>query len=112
MSRARVHVRKNDTVKVISGKAKGMTSRVLAVKPDDGTAIVEGVNFVKRATRPNPGRNIKGGFVEKEAPIHLSNLMVICPECKQPTRVARQIAEDGSKARVCKKCQATLDRGN
>ena len=112
MSRPRLHVKKNDTVKVISGKSKGKVSRVLAVRPDEGTAVVEGVNFVKRHTRPNPQRNIKGGIAEKESAIHVSNLMVMCPECKKPTRVARRIAEDGTKMRHCKKCDGTLDKGN
>ncbi len=107
--RPRVHLRKNDTVKVIAGKDRGKIARVLAVKPDRGTAIVEGVQFVKRHTRPNPSRNIKGGIVQKEGSIHVSNLMVVCPECKAPTRVARRILEDGSKIRICKKCQGALD---
>jgi len=107
--RPRVHLRKNDTVKVIAGKDRGKIARVLAVKPERATAIVEGVHFVKRHTRPNPSRNIKGGIVQKEGSIHVSNLMVVCPECKAPTRVARKILEDGSKIRVCKKCQGALD---
>ncbi|MFQ5701660.1 MAG: 50S ribosomal protein L24 [Acidobacteriota bacterium] len=111
-TRARVHVRKSDTVKVISGKNKEKVSRVLAVSPARGTAIVEGVHFVHRHTRPNPSRNIKGGVVEKEGPIHVSNLMVVCPECKAPTRVGHKFLEDGSKVRACKKCDASLDRGN
>ena len=107
--RARTHLRKNDTVKVISGKDRGKVARVLTVTPDRGTAIVEGIHFVKRHTRPNPAKNIKGGIAEKESPIHVSNLMVVCPECKKPTRVARQVLEDGSKIRVCKKCSGALD---
>ncbi len=110
--RPRVHVKKNDTVKVIAGKSKGKVARVLAVSPDRGTAIVEGVNFVKRHTRPNPSKNIKGGIVEKESPIHVSNLKVVCPECKAPTRISRKILEDGSKMRVCKKCQGALDKAS
>src|SRR5574342_1180699 len=102
--RYRVHIKKNDTVKVMVGKSRDKVARVLAVSPDRGTAIVEGVNFVKRHTRPNPSRNIKGGIVEKESPIHISNLMVVCPECKAPTRVARKVLQDGKKIRMCKKC--------
>jgi len=108
--RPRVHVKRNDTVKVIAGKSKGKVARVLAVSPDRGTAIVEGVNFVKRHTRPNPSKNIKGGIVEKESPIHVSNLKIVCPECKAPTRITRKILENGSKLRVCKKCQGALDK--
>lgn len=110
--RPAVHVKKNDTVKVIAGKSKNKVARVLAVLPRRGTAIVEGVNFVKRHTRPNPQRNIKGGVVEKESPIHLSNLKVVCPECKEATRVGRKVTEEGNKIRVCRKCHAALDRAS
>jgi large subunit ribosomal protein L24 len=106
----RVHVRKNDTVKVIAGKSRNKVARVLAVYPDRGLAIVEGVNFVKRHTRPNPSRNIKGGIAEKEGPIHVSNLKVVCPECKEASRVGRKVLEDGSRIRVCKKCQGQVDK--
>lgn len=107
--RMKVHIKKNDNVLVISGKDKGKIARVLAVEPERGRAFVEGVHFVKRHTRPNPSRNIKGGIAEKEGPIHVSNLKVVCPECKAPTRVARTILEDGSKIRSCKKCQGSID---
>ena len=108
--RPRVHVKKNDTVMVIAGKDRGKTARVLSVMPWTGKAFVEGVHFVKRHTRPNPSRNIKGGIVEKEGPIAVSNLKVVCPECKQPTRIARTILEDGSKIRSCKKCRGAIDQ--
>src|SRR5213594_1518086 len=108
--RPRVHIKKNDTVMVISGKDRGKTARVLSVMPWTGRAFVEGVHFVKRHTRPNPTKNIKGGIVEKEGPIHVSNLKVVCPECKQPTLVARKILEDGSKIRECKKCHGAIDQ--
>ncbi|MBI4160858.1 MAG: 50S ribosomal protein L24, partial [Acidobacteria bacterium] len=75
----RGHVRKEDTVLVIAGKDRGKRGRVLRVVPREGKAYVEGVHFVKRHTRPNPAKNIKGGIVEREAPIHLSNLKVVCP---------------------------------
>ena len=107
--RPRVHIKKNDTVQVVSGKDRGKVARVLTVLPRKGLAIVEGVHFVKRHTRPNPSRNIKGGIVEKEGPIHVSNLRIVCPECKEMTRVARRILEDGSKIRSCKKCEQPLD---
>ena len=108
----RVHVRKNDQVKVIAGKSRDKVARVLAVYPDRGLAIVEGVNFVKRHTRPNPSRNIKGGIAEKESPIHVSNLMVVCPECKEASRLGRKVLEDGSRVRVCKKCQGQVDKAD
>ncbi|HKY33016.1 MAG TPA: 50S ribosomal protein L24 [Candidatus Polarisedimenticolia bacterium] len=108
--RPRVHIRKNDTVKVIAGKSRDKVARVLAVYPDRGLAIVEGVNFVKRHTRPNPSRNIKGGIAEKESPIHVSNLKVVCPECKEAVRTARRVLDDGTKIRICKKCEASIDK--
>jgi len=108
----RVHIRNNDQVKEIAGKSRDKVARVLAVYPDRGLAIVEGVNFVKRHTRPNPSRNIKGGIAEKESPIHVSNLMVVCPECKEPSRLGRRVLEDGTRVRVCKKCQGQVDKAN
>ena len=106
--RVRVHVRKNDTVKVLAGKDRGKLGRVLSVVPDRGVAFVEGVQFVKRHTRPNPSRNIKGGIVEKEGPVHVSNLMVVCPDCKRATRPAYKFLEDGGKIRACRKCGGDL----
>jgi large subunit ribosomal protein L24 len=106
----RVHVRKNDTVKVIAGKSRNKVARVLAVYPNRGLAIVEGVNFVKRHTRPNPSRNIKGGIAEKEGPVHVSNLMVVCPECKQPARVGHKVLDDRTRIRICRKCQGQVDK--
>ena len=107
--RARTHLRKNDTVKVLAGKSKNAVARVLSVHPERGTAIVEGVNFVKRHTKPNPTRNIKGGIAEKESPVHVSNLMVVCPECKKPARVGHRILDSGTKIRICRKCGGSMD---
>ncbi len=104
------HVRKDDTVLVLSGKQAQSRGRVLRVYPKSERAVVEGVNFIKKHTKPNPGRNIKGGIVEREAPVHISNLMVVCPECGKPTRVAHKVFEDGDRLRVCKQCQGILDR--
>jgi len=70
----------------------------------------EGVNFIKRHTRPNPGRNIKGGIVEREASIHASNVQLVCPECGAPTRIGRRVLEDGRKVRVCRKCEGVVDK--
>ena len=103
-------VKKEDKVLVLAGKDRGKTGRVLRVIPDKQRALVEGVAFVKRATRPNPTKNIKGGLVERESPVHLSNLKVICSECGEPTRVGHSVLEDGKKVRVCKKCKGTLDK--
>lgn len=103
-------VKKNDQVKVLAGKDRGKTGRVLQVLPVKGLAVVEGIHYYKRHTRPNPSKNIKGGIVEREGPIHLSNIMVICPQCKQPSRLGRKLLEDGRRVRVCRGCGAELDR--
>ncbi|HEV8120007.1 MAG TPA: 50S ribosomal protein L24 [Candidatus Polarisedimenticolia bacterium] len=105
-----VHVRKNDTVVVLAGKDKGRTARVLRVFPSESRAIVEGVNFHKKHTRPNPQRNIKGGILERETPIHTSNIMVVCNECKKPSRVGHKRLEDGKKVRTCRRCGGILDK--
>jgi large subunit ribosomal protein L24 len=105
-----LHVKKNDQVKVLAGRDAGRTGRVLRVFPDKNRALVENVNTVKRHTRPNPQRNIQGGIVEREAPIHLSNLQVVCPECGKPARVGFQVLSDGKKVRTCKACGGTIDK--
>ena len=98
----KVHIKKNDEVLVIKGRDRGVKGRVLRVFPNEGTAIVERVNMIKRHTRPNPQRQVKGGVVEREAPIRLSNLKLICPESGKPTRIGRKRLDDGSGARVAK----------
>ena len=103
-------IKKNDQVKVLAGKDRGKTGRVLQVLPRKGKAIVEGVQYYKRHTKPNPGKNIKGGIVEREGPIHLSNLLVVCTQCKEPSRIFRKALEDGRRVRACRKCGAELDR--
>jgi len=95
-------VRKDDTVYVIAGSDKGKSGRVLQVMPESDRVLVEGVNMVTRAVRPNPQKNVKGGLVRSESPLHISNVAVICPETNAPTRVSYKILEDGSKARVSK----------
>lgn len=105
-----LHIKKEDQVKVMAGKDWGKTGRVLRIFPRQRRAVVENINIVKRHTRPNPQRNIQGGIVEKEAPIHLSNLKVICPECARAVRVGFQELSDGKKVRVCKSCQGTIDQ--
>lgn len=105
-----LHVRKNDQVKVLAGKDRGKTGRVLRVFPQKSRAIVENVNTVRRHTRPNPQKNIQGGVVEREGSVHLSNLQVICPECAQAVKVGIQFLSDGNKIRICKSCGGTLDK--
>ena len=92
---------KNDTVTVLSGKYRGSTGKVLKVFTKNNRVIVEGVNIIKRHTKPSQ-KNQQGGIIEKEAPIDVSNVMVICGKCNQPTRVGYKILEDGAKVRICK----------
>ncbi|MBI3939969.1 MAG: 50S ribosomal protein L24 [Acidobacteria bacterium] len=107
---SRLHVKKEDQVFVLSGKDRGKTGRVLRVFPAEGKVIVENVNFVKRHTRPNPQKNLKGGVVEKESALHLSNVQVVCRSCGKRTRIGFQRLQDGRKVRICRKCQAALDK--
>jgi large subunit ribosomal protein L24 len=102
-------IKKNDEVFILRGKDRGRTGRVLIVLPKDQKIVVEGIQMIKRHTRPNPQKNIKGGIVEKEAPIHISNVAVVCKNCKQPTRIANKELGDGRRARACKKCGNTID---
>ncbi len=110
MSQLQTPIRRNDTVVVIAGKDRGKRGRVLKVLPEKNRVVIEGVNFVKRHTRPNPSRNIKGGIVEREAPLHASNVQLICPECGARTRIGRQLLGDGRKVRVCRKCEGVVDK--
>ena len=102
-------IKKNDEVYVLRGKDRGKTGRVLIVNPVKQRVVVEGVQMIKRHTRPNPQRNIKGGIVEKEAPIHISNVAIVCKNCKEHTRLANKILADGRRARACKKCGSTIE---
>ncbi len=92
---------KNDTVKVISGNYRGKTGKVLKVFPKTNRIIVEGVNLRKHHERPSQALP-QGGIIEKEAPIHISNVKVVCPKCGRPTRVGIRVLEDNSKVRYCK----------
>jgi large subunit ribosomal protein L24 len=100
----KVNVKKNDQVLVLAGRNRGARGRVLRVMAGEGKAIVEHVNMIKRHTRPNPSKGVQGGILEKEGPIQLSNLMVLCPECNEPSRLGRHRLEDGRGIRVCKSC--------
>lgn len=103
------HVRKNDMVVVTTGRDRGKEGKVLRVLPGKGTAIVERVNFLKKHTRKNPQKNQQGGILEREAPIRVAKLQVICPSCSEPTRVGRRVV-DGESTRICKQCDAELGR--
>ncbi|HHS13582.1 MAG TPA: 50S ribosomal protein L24 [bacterium] len=102
---------KNDTVLVVSGNYKGKKGKVLKVFPKENRVIVEGVNFIKRHTRPTQ-KNQQGGIIEKEAPIHISNLMVVCPKCDTPTRLGRKVLDDGKRIRTCRRCGEMLVSSN
>jgi large subunit ribosomal protein L24 len=104
----RVDIRRNDTVKVITGRDKGKEGRVLRVFPDDAKLLVEHVMMVKKHVRPNPQRNIAGGIAEQESRIAISNVQLVCPTCG-PVRIGHEVRGD-RKVRVCKKCGTTLDK--
>lgn len=101
-------IRRDDTVQVIAGEHKGMTGKIIRIMPRKQRAIVEGVNVIKRHTKPNP-KNQQGGIVEKEASIHLSNLMLVCPKTQEPTRVGVQTLENGKRVRYSKKAKELID---
>ncbi|HIW75031.1 50S ribosomal protein L24 [Gordonibacter faecis] len=98
-----MNIKKGDKVKVLSGKDKGKEGVVLRALPQKERVVVEKVNLIKKALRPTQ-QNPQGGISTVEAPIHVSNVMLVCPECKQPTRVSRKRDEAGKLTRVCKKC--------
>lgn len=104
----RVDIRRNDVVKVITGRDKGKEGRVLRVFPNDAKLLVEHVMVVKKHVRPNPQRNIAGGIAEQESRIAISNVQLLCPSCG-PVRVGHEMRGD-RKVRVCKKCGTTLDK--
>ena len=110
MARTQVVIRRNDSVVVTAGRDRGKRGRVLKVLPDRNRLIVEGVNVIKRHTRPNPQRNIKGGIVEREGTLHASNVQLVCPECQAMTRVGHRILNDGRKIRICRKCEGVVDK--
>jgi len=105
----RFSIKKGDQVYVIAGKDRGKSGRVMRVYAQAGRVLVEGVNTIRKAVKANPGKNIKGGIVEREAPLAVSNVSVICPETNAPTRVGYKILEDGSKVRVARKSGAVID---
>lgn len=107
-AQAKMHVKKGDTVVVMSGKQAEKKGKVLAVIPGKGRVLVEGVNKVKRHTRPNP-RVMQGGIVEKEAPIHASSVMIYCDKCTAPRRIRHRVIS-GKKVRVCHVCGDGFDK--
>jgi large subunit ribosomal protein L24 len=104
----RVRIKKNDKVKIVAGKDKGKIGKVIKVVEKKDRILVENINIVKRHVRPD-AKNRQGGIIEKEAPIHMSNIMLMCNKCMAPIRVKMQILEDGKKVRVCRKCAESID---
>ena len=100
-------IKKGDKVMVIAGKDRGKSGKILRVFPSRERVLVEGVNIVKRHTRPTQ-KNPQGGIIEREAPIHISNVMLICPRCNKPARVGKRVTEEG-KFRVCKRCGEEIE---
>lgn len=103
----KVHVRKGDTVRVLTGEDVGKTGKILEVRPKEFRVIVEGVNIVKRHTRPSR-TNPQGGVIERPGPVHASNVQLVCPNCDKATRVKRERAS-GDVTRVCKRCGKPID---
>lgn len=105
----KTHVKKGDNVLILSGKDMGKQGKVLRVIARKGTAIVERVNFLKKHTKANPQKNIKGGILERESPIRIDKLQVVCPHCNEPTRLGSHRNDDGA-VRFCRKCNSDLGK--
>ncbi|HXG87898.1 MAG TPA: 50S ribosomal protein L24 [Vicinamibacterales bacterium] len=110
MAKLKMPVRKNDMVVVQAGKDRGKRGRILRVVAAKNRVVVEGVNMIKRHTRPNPQKNVKGGIVEREAPIHASNVMLLDPDTNEPTRVGIKTLSDGRRVRIGRKSGAVVDK--
>ncbi len=108
MAVTKLHVKKDDLVMIVAGKDKGKSGKVLRVMPDKGRVLVENINLIKRHTRPSR-TNSEGGIIEKEAPIALSNVQLLCQGCDKPARTGLKVLEDGSKVRFCKKCNEIVN---
>jgi large subunit ribosomal protein L24 len=106
----KIRLRKNDLVEVIAGKDAGKRGKILKVLRDKGRVIVQGVGFIKRHTRPNPQRNIKGGIAEREAPIHVSNVMIVSGDDDKRTRIGSKTLSDGRKVRIARRGGEVLDK--
>lgn len=103
-----LRIKKGDTAIILSGKEKGKTGRVLSVMPSKGSLIIEKLNIIKKHMKPTR-QYTQGGIIEKEGPIHISKVMLICPKCNKPTRIGNKVLEQGKKVRVCKRCKEVID---
>ncbi len=110
MAAGQSSIKKNDNVLVIAGRDRGKRGRVLSVVPGKSAVIVEGVNMIKRHTKANPQKNVKGGIVERETSMNVAKVQVLCASCGAATRIGHQLLEDGRKVRVCRKCKGVLDK--
>ena len=108
MAQGKTYLRKDDQVEVIAGKDKGRVGKILSIHADKNQAVVERINMIKRHTKPTE-MNQQGQIVEREAPIHVSNLQLICPECTKTGRIGRKFLEDGAKVRYCKSCGESIE---
>lgn len=108
MESSKCHLKLNDQVEVATGKDKGRVGKIIKIDRKDDKAVVEKINMIKRHTKPNAA-NQQGGIIEKEAPIHVSNLKLICPKCSKTVRVGKKTLEDGTKVRICKKCNESVE---
>lgn len=106
----KICVKKGDTIAVLAGKDNGKKGKILHVFPKKNRVMVEGINFVKRHTRGDPRKGQQGGIITRETSIHISNIMLICPNCNQPSRLGKIILNNGSKVRVCKKCNEIIEK--
>jgi large subunit ribosomal protein L24 len=102
-------IKKNDTVLVIAGKERGKKGRVLSVYPLKDQLLIEKINVIKKHMKPTK-KYTQGGIIDKEAPIHISNVMLVCPKCTKPTRIGNSLLQDGRKVRMCKKCREVIDQ--
>jgi len=101
-------IKKEDTVLVIAGKDKGKKGKVRQIMPKDNVLIIEGVNIIKRHMKPR-GQARQAGIIEREAPLQISNVMLLCPKCNKPVRIQSKILEDGKRVRVCGKCDEVIN---
>ncbi|MCD6309095.1 MAG: 50S ribosomal protein L24 [Candidatus Eremiobacteraeota bacterium] len=108
MGKTKIRIKKDDTVMVIAGKDKGKKGKVLDVDTRAGKVLVDGINVAKRHTRPRPPKIQQGGILEKAMPISISNVMLICNHCGQPTRFGYEVHEDGTRVRICRRCHEEM----
>ncbi len=108
----KLKIKRGDQVRIVAGKEAGKSGKVLRVETATHKVVIERLNMMKKHTKPNPKKNPQGGVIEREAPIDVSNVMLVCPACGQPTRVGYRVTDDGGKVRVCRhaNCGKDIDR--